>query len=389
MAFATIGILGLLICMVLTGTGNVPFSEEPKLPVYEDNERKKEILERAKRNPELLKAYSEALSNKDIWTKTKVDEYLHDNVDKTDISLGKMYSLKDFRVKKTYEQDLQVKGGTIDVVYHPIDSNERIRMRKHYRTVHLDGIEVNCESLMPKGSEGFAILTLYDERFVSQEKGFLGLIGFPLSHGVSKASLKVNYSISTFDEVNWVAVITVYDHNLRDDMRPCNFHLKAHYKYTNNVSRFLKNIDETEVGSFKIKIQNDKKGFAEESIRNSLDYSMSVLTNKKFMKKLSERELNCLRRCKSSFMERGRMVPNYEASCSTLSSNLDPNELFKNSWAEQKNDTENNDRPSCELDFKINFEDLKDNDKEKFLMKQLDALKLKGKCVEAPRKLKL
>nr|UOA05152.1 movement protein [Apple rubbery wood virus 2] len=377
MAFTIFGIMILLVSMVLTGKGDIPFSEESKLPVYEDDERKREILERAKGNPELLKAYAEAISNKDIWAKTKVDEYLHDNIDKTDITLGKMYSLKDFRVKKTYEQDLQVKGGTIDVIYHPIDPNERIRKRKHYRTVHLDGIEVNCESLMPRGSEGFAILTLYDERFVSQGKGFLGLIGFPLSHGVSNASLKVNYSISTFDEVNWVAVITVYDHNLRDDMRPCNFHLKAYYKYTNNVSRFLKNVDETEVGSFKIKIQNDKKGFAEESIRNSLDYSMSILTNKKFMKKLSERELNCLRRCKSSIIERSRTIPNYEASCSYSNASSNSVRLHDNV------------KPSSDLDSKINFKNLEDSDKEEFLMEQLNNLKMEEKHVDKPRKLKL
>nr|AWC67520.1 movement protein [Apple rubbery wood virus 2] len=379
----------LFFMMMAPSIVGTPSIEQLKMPVYDDEENARAVLERLKNDPEALKAYKEAIVNKEIWTKLKLDEYKHDNTDKTDIALGTMYSVKDFRVKKTYEKDLQVAGGTIDVVYHPIDPIEKAKMAKTYRTVHLDGIEMNCESLMPRGSEGFAILTLYDERFTSQEKGFLGLVGFPLSHGVSKATLKVNYSISTEDSVNWVAVITVYDHNLRDNMRPCNFHLKAFYKYTNNVRRFLKNVDETEVGTFKIQIQKDKRGFAEESIRNSLDYSMSVLTNKKFMKKLSGRELECLRRCGTNDIERGRQIPNYETSCSYSVSEGKQKALLDRTEFRREFDSSQASETSGENELKINFENMGDEEKEKFLVEQLNALTMKGKFINKPKQLKM
>nr|QDK54393.1 movement protein [Apple rubbery wood virus 1] len=381
--------LTLLVLMIGTSSGEVPHFLERTFPAYSDDENEKIVAERMRKDAVLQKAYSEAKENKLIWTRAKMDEYMNDNVDKADLILGSMYSLRDYRVKKTYEKDLQVQGGTTNEVYYPINPQERIQMSKAYKTVHLDGLQINCESLMPKGSEGFAILTLYDERFVSQEKGFLGLIGFPLGDGVSKATLKVNYSISTKDTVNWVAIITVYDHDLRDDMRPCNFHLKAFYKYTNNVSRFLKNEEDTEIGSFKIKIKSDKKGFAEESIRNSLDYSMSVLTNKTFMKKLSERELKCLNQSDISRKQNfTRQIPNFEKSASFRQSDsrITRESGIHSDFGSSSSKLEN-DMDLSEL--KIDFEKIKSSDgKRAFLLEELNKLDIKEEPLSPKIKLK-
>nr|WEM04320.1 movement protein [Grapevine Muscat rose virus] len=370
-------IIMMIFAVLMIPSSEIPLGINSKLPIYDDDEQIKSIREKARKNPEIARAYDEALQNKEIWANTKMDEYKNDNVDKLALKLGDAYSLKDFRVRKTYEQDIQIKGGKTEMQYRPIDVNERLKMSAKYRTVHLDGIMVNCESLMPKGSEGFAIMTLYDERFISQEKGFLGLIGFPLSHGVSKASLKINYSISTADNVNWVAIITVYDHCLRDDMRPCNFHLKAFYKYTNNVRRFIKDEEKSEIGTFKIEIQKDKRGFAEESIRNSLDYSMTILMNRQFMKTLSDRELRCLNRSISERQILGRQVPNYEASCSTS--------RFKTK--EVSDDCSQSSNSNTEL--KIDFENMTKDEMKKFITENLNSQVMENLSLNKPRQLKL
>uniref|UniRef100_A0AAU8JNK4 Movement protein n=7 Tax=Raspberry rubodvirus 1 TaxID=3231632 RepID=A0AAU8JNK4_9VIRU len=279
----------------LSGISSSPLSDSD-FPVYKDDARLSGIREMIRGNKSLEEAYEAADASKNMWVQHQYESSMQalSQMD-SEFTLGNLYQTKDLWVKKNAEADIAVTGGKSEIQFRPINPDEKRKMEKKYKALHLDGFEISCQSYMPQGSKGFAIVSLYDERFVSPEEGFLGLIGFPLSERNTTATCKLNYCVSTKDSKNWVAIITVYEHGLLDSMTPCNFHLQTTYKYTNNLERFAQCSEETDKGGFRVPINAEKTCFAQQSVRNALDYSMSVLLNKKFMKQLSDREINVLR----------------------------------------------------------------------------------------------
>ncbi|GLJ44693.1 hypothetical protein SUGI_0939650 [Cryptomeria japonica] len=86
--------------------------------------------------------------------------------------------------------------------FNVINSIEKKKVSsKGYLAIHLDSVEFTCYFYLLPGSDGFALVAVYDVRFLKAKEGFLGFIAFPLRLRKSSAVIRTNYCASAQDPV--------------------------------------------------------------------------------------------------------------------------------------------------------------------------------------------